>query len=72
MNTTAHIIHALVTGQTAENSDHLSPVERSALHDLLALLQTQPRDLTHELTTVNGWTIGAIEGEEATSGGTSR
>lgn len=72
MNATAHIVHALVAGQTAENSDHLSPVERSALHDLLALLQTQPRDLTHELTTVNGWTIGAIENEETTIGGTSR
>jgi hypothetical protein len=61
MNTTAHIVHALVAGQTVDTSADLSPVERSALHDLLALLQKEPRDLSQELATINGWTIGAQE-----------
>lgn len=61
MNATAQIVHALVAGKNPETPTNLSLVEQAALHELLTLLQAEPRDITPELANANGWTIGVTE-----------
>lgn len=61
MNATAQIVHALVAGKNPETPANLSLVEQSALDELLTLLQAAPHDLTPELASTNGWTIGVAE-----------
>jgi hypothetical protein len=59
MNATARIVHALVAGQTFETSDHVSSVDQSVLHELHTFLHMEPRDLSHKMMDLKGWTIGA-------------
>lgn len=61
MNATAQLVHALVAGKNPETPTNLSLVEQSALHELLTLVQTAPRDLTPEMVSPHGWTIGVAE-----------
>jgi hypothetical protein len=64
MNTTAHVVHALVTHNRLPETGELTAVEQAVLEELRPLLFTAPQDMSVGSPQATGWTLGVVANDD--------